>query len=126
VTNFNVGALELGVFSIMAPNLRAFRVMFVRMAVVRVLETPERTPHNPPTYELVPWLTRCAASGESMAFNVSIVHINVAFSFRRIVGVAPVAVFTMQLLCRASDIEGVIAVEPTVDIIYLMFPPELI
>ena len=32
LTNFNVGALELGVFSIMAPNLRAFRVMFVRMS----------------------------------------------------------------------------------------------
>jgi hypothetical protein len=41
-------------------------------------------------------------------------------------GVAPVAVFTMQLLYRASDIEGVIAVEPTVDSTYLMFPPELI
>jgi hypothetical protein len=33
LTNFNVGALELGVFSIMAPNLRAFRVMFVCMYV---------------------------------------------------------------------------------------------
>jgi hypothetical protein len=35
LTNFNVGALELRVFSNMAPNLRAFRVMFVR-ACVRV------------------------------------------------------------------------------------------
>jgi hypothetical protein len=36
LTNFNVGALELGVFSIMAPNLRAFRVMFVRADVCHV------------------------------------------------------------------------------------------
>jgi hypothetical protein len=61
-----------------------------------------------------------------MAFNVSIVHINVAFSFRRIVGVAPVAAFTMQLLCRASDIEGVIAIQPPVDSTYLVYPQELI
>jgi hypothetical protein len=33
LTNFNVCALELEVFSIMAPNLRAFRVLFVRVCV---------------------------------------------------------------------------------------------
>jgi hypothetical protein len=40
--------------------------------------------------------------------------------------VAPVAAFTMQLLCRASDIEDVIAIESPVDITNLAYPPELI
>ena len=86
------------------------------MAVVRALETPEITPHNTPTNVIVLCLTRCAGFLKSMAFNAPIVHNNVAFSFRRIVGVAPVAAFTMHLLCLASDIEGVIAIEPPVDI----------
>jgi hypothetical protein len=32
----------------------------------------------------------------------------------------------MQLLCRASGIEGEIAIEPPVDSTYLVYPPELI
>jgi hypothetical protein len=53
------------------------------MAVVRALETPEISPHYPPTYLFVPVLNGSVGYGESVAFEVPIVYNNVAFSFGR-------------------------------------------
>jgi hypothetical protein len=80
------------------------------MAVVQALDWWEITPHNPPTCLYVPLLTNCVTSGESMALDPPIMHNDVAFSFGRIVGAASLSAFSMQLICRPSDIGNVSAI----------------
>ncbi len=61
-----------------------------------------------------------------MALNPPKTQNDVAFSYGRIVGGASPSAFTMQLLCRASDIDGVNAIQAPVDRTYLVYLPELI